>query len=321
MPLTFPSSPSVNQTYTDGARTWQWNGTSWKIVTGALGAGSVGSTELADGSIVNADINAAAAIALSKLATSTAGNIIVYNASGVPTSVTESGDITIDSSGVASISSGVIVDADINSSAAIAVSKLATSTTSTIGVGSIELGHASDTTLARGAAGVVTVEGVNVVTTSSSDTLTNKTLTSPTINGAHTNLTKELIVQGLQERANVVAAAATGTINIDIATSSIWFYTSNATANHTLNFRYNSSTTLSSKLAVGDVITVVWMNQNGATPYYPNVIQIDGSAVTPKVPSAISAGNASSIDVYSFTIVKTAATPTYQVLETQTKFA
>lgn len=321
MPLTFPSSPSVNQTYTDGARTWQWNGTSWKIVTGALGAGSVGSTELADGSIVNADINAAAAIALSKLATSTPGNIIVYNASGVPTSVTESGDITIDSSGVASISSGVIVDADINSSAAIAVSKLATSTTSTIGVGSIELGHASDTTLARGAAGVVTVEGVNVVTTSSSDTLTNKTLTSPTINGAHTNLTKELIVQGLQERANVVAAAATGTINIDIATSSIWFYTSNATANHTLNFRYNSGTTLSSKLAVGDVITVVWMNQNGATPYYPNVIQIDGSAVTPKVPSAISAGNASSIDVYSFTIVKTAATPTYQVLETQTKFA
>jgi len=321
MPLTFPSSPSANQTYTDGARTWQWNGTSWKIVTGALGTGSVGSTELADGSIVNADINAAAAIALSKLATSTAGNIIVYNASGVPTSVAESGDITIDSSGVASISSGVIVNADINASAAIALSKLATSTTQAVGVGSIELGHASDTTLARGAAGVVTVEGVNVVTTSSTDTLTNKTLTSPTINGAHTNLTKELIVQGLQERANVVAAAATGTINIDIATSSIWFYTSNATANHTLNFRYNSSTSLSSKLAVGDVITVVWMNQNGATPYFPNVIQIDGSAVTPKVPSAISAGNASSIDVYSFTIVKTAATPTYQVLETQTKFA
>lgn len=45
----------------------------------------------------------------------------------------------------------------------------------------IELGHASDTTLARGAAGRLTVEGVNVVTISSSDTLTNKTLTSPVI--------------------------------------------------------------------------------------------------------------------------------------------
>jgi len=88
-----------------------------------------------------------------------------------------------------------------------------------------------------------------------------------------------------------------------------------------LNFRYNSSTTLSSKLAVGDAITLVWLNTNGSTAYYPNVIQIDGSTVTPKVPSAISAGNASSVDAYSFTIIKTASAPTYTVLETQTKFA
>lgn len=264
MPLTFPSGPSVNDTYTDGSRTWQWNGTTWKIVTSALGAGLVGSTEIADGSIVNADVNAAAAIALSKLASST---------------------------------------------------------TDALGVGSVELGHASDTTLARGSSGVVTIEGVNVVTTSSTDTLTNKTLTSPSINGAHTNLTKELVVQGLEERVNVVASAATGTINLDVATSSIWYYTGLATANHTINIRYDSSTTLASKLAVGDSITVVWMNTNGASAYYPNTIQIDGSTVTPKSPSTISSGNASAIDVYSFTIVKTAATPTYTVLETQTKFA
>jgi len=201
------------------------------------------------------------------------------------------------------------------------VSGISASTTTALGVGSVELGHASDTTLARVSAGVVSIEGVNVVTTSSSDTLTNKTLTSPTINGAHTNLTKELIVQGLEERVNVVASAATGTINIDIATSSIWYYTTNATANHTLNFRYNSSTSLSSKLAVGDAITVVWMNTNGSTAYYPSTIQIDGSTVTPKVPAAISAGNASAIDAYTFTIIKTAATPTYTVLETQQKFA
>ncbi len=47
--------------------------------------------------------------------------------------------------------------------------------------GTIELGAASDTTIARVGAGQISVEGVNVVTTSSSDTLTNKTLTSPTI--------------------------------------------------------------------------------------------------------------------------------------------
>lgn len=142
--------------------------------------------------------------------------------------------------------------------------------------------------------------------------------TAPTLSGP---LVSDAIIKGFEEDVNVVASAATGTINFDVATASVWYYTSNATANHTLNFRYDSSNTLSSKLAVGDAITLVWLNTNGSTAYYPNVIQIDGSAVTPKVPAAISAGNASAIDAYVFTIIKTAATPTYTVLETQTKFA
>jgi len=155
------------------------------------------------------------------------------------------------------------------------------------------------------------------------DTLTNKTLTSPTINTATIagGTFTDAVVRGLEEDVNVVASAATGTINFDVSTASVWYYTSNASANHTLNFRYSSGTTLNSTLAVGDAITLVWLNTNGATAYYPNVIQIDGTTVTPKVPAAISAGNASAIDAYSFTIIKTAATPTYTVLETQTKFA
>ena len=131
----------------------------------------------------------------------------------------------------------------------------------------------------------------------------------------------DLVIKGFEEDVNVVASAATGTINFDVSTASVWYYTSNASANHTLNFRYSSGATLNSVLAVGDAITLVWLNTNGTTAYYPNVIQIDGSAVTPKVPAAISAGNVSAIDAYSFTIIKTAATPTYTVLETQTKFA
>jgi hypothetical protein len=152
-----------------------------------------------------------------------------------------------------------------------------------------------------------------IVGRATTDTLTNKTMTAPIITDA--------VIRGFEEDVNVVASAATGTINFDVSTASVWFYTSNASANHTLNFRYSSGATLSSVLPVGDAITLVWLNTNGATPYYPNVIQIDGTTVTPKVPAAISAGNASSIDAYSFTIIKTAATPTYTVLETQTKFA
>jgi hypothetical protein len=147
---------------------------------------------------------------------------------------------------------------------------------------------------------------------------TSPTIGTPAITGG---TLVESIVRGLEEDVNVVASAATGTINFDVSTASVWYYTTNATANHTLNFRYSSGATLSSVLAVGDAITLVWLNTNGSTAYYPNVIQIDGSAVTPKVPAAISAGNASSIDAYVFTIIKTAATPTYTVLETQTKFA
>jgi hypothetical protein len=145
--------------------------------------------------------------------------------------------------------------------------------------------------------------------------------TSGTVTLSIATSQSDLIVKGFEEDVNVVASAATGTINFDVSTASVWYYTTNATANHTLNFRYSSGATLSSVLAVGDAITLVWLNTNGATAYYPNVIQIDGSAVTPKVPAAISSGNATAIDAYVFTIIKTAATPTYTVLETQTKFA
>lgn len=167
-----------------------------------------------------------------------------------------------------------------------------------------------------------TAGGIPLVHATTTDTLTNKTLTSPTVNTATIagGTLADVVIKGLEEDVNVVASAATGTINFDISTASIWYYTSNATANHTLNFRYSSGTSLNTALAVGDAITVVWLNTNGSTAYYPNTIQIDGSSVTPKVPAAISAGNASAIDAYSFTIIKTASA-TFTVLETQTKFA
>ena len=194
---------------------------------------------------------------------------------------------------------------------------LVTPTLGTANATAIELGHATDTTLARVSAGVVSIEGVNVVTTTSTDTLTNKTLTSPALTGG---TLKDAVIRGLEEDVNVVAAAATGTINFEVDTASIWYYTTNATANHTLNFRYSSSVSLNTAMAVGDAITLVWLNTNGVTAYYPNAFQIDGNSVTPKVPSTISSGNASAIDAYAFTIIKTASA-TFTVLETQTKFA
>lgn len=124
------------------------------------------------------------------------------------------------------------------------------------------------------------------------------------------------------ESVNIVASASTGTINVNLETSAVWFYTSNASANWTLNFRYNGNETLNNKLAAGEAVTFVFLAQQGSTAYYPSTIQIDGSSVTPKWQggTAPSSGNASSIDIYSFIIIKTAVS-TYTVLAAQTKFA
>lgn len=142
------------------------------------------------------------------------------------------------------------------------------------------------------------------------DTLTNKSLTAP-------------ILTSPIELLTVTATAATGTINYDVATQGDLYYTTAATANFTLNFRGNSTTTLNAWLANNNnEVTVAFRNTNGATPFYPTVFQIDGSAVTPKWMggTAPTAGNASAVDVYEFNIVKT-ATSTYTVFASVVKFA
>ena len=149
-------------------------------------------------------------------------------------------------------------------------------------------------------------------TLTGSETLTNKTLTSPTINNP-TTLGSILIAP--EERTTVSATAATGTVHFDASTQGVLYYTTNASGNWTLNVRGTSGTTLSSVLAVGDAITVSFLVTNGSTAYYQTAFNIDGSSVTPKYSggTAPASGNASAIDVYTYTIIKTAATPTYTV--------
>lgn len=98
-----------------------YNGSSWEEVGAQIEAGEVTNTEVA----------ADAAIALSKLAEGTAGNVVLANSSGVATYTSITGDISVTDAGVTAISTGVIVDADINASAEIALSKLANATIST----------------------------------------------------------------------------------------------------------------------------------------------------------------------------------------------
>jgi hypothetical protein len=298
--------------------------------------------------------------------------------------ITTNGKVSITNLQVGSSADLAGIISDESGTGVLAFTNTPTFTTPVLGTASataIELGHASDTTLTRASAGVVAIEGVNVVTETATQTLSNKTLTTPIISSITNTgtltlptatgtvaLTSDItitgsskldafaattsaelagvisdetgsgalvfgtspaitggtlantVLKGIEEDINVVASAATGTIDFDVDTASIWYYTSDATGDFTLNFRFSSGVSLDTALATGDSITLVFLNTNGATPYYPDVIEIDGNAVTPKVPAAIAAGNASAIDAYSFTIIKTASA-TFTVLETQTKFA
>jgi hypothetical protein len=128
-------------------------------------------------------------------------------------------------------------------------------------------------------------------------------------------------VQALMEKITVSATAATGTINLDAVTQGVLYYTSNATANWTLNVRGNSTTTLNSIMQTGQSITVVFMATNGSTPYYQSAMTIDGASVTPKWLNNLNptVGNASSVDVYSYVIVKT-GNAAFTVFATQSQF-
>ena len=72
----------------------------------------------------------------------------------------------------------------------------------------------------------------------------------------------------------------------------------------------------------GESITVAFIVAQGGTPYYNNVVQVDGSGVTPEWQggSAPSAGNANSLDVYTYTAIKT-GDAAFTVLAAQTQFA
>lgn len=130
------------------------------------------------------------------------------------------------------------------------------------------------------------------------------------------------LVTGIRETTTISATAATGTINYNTLTQAVLYYTSNASANWTVNFRGNGTTTLNSLMSTGQSFTATFLVTQGATAYYNNAVQVDGASVTPKWQGGIapSFGNAASVDIYTYSIIKTAAA-TFTVLGSQTRFA
>ena len=180
--------------------------------------------------------------------------------------------------------------------------------------------EAGDVSAVTAGTGITVTNGTGPIPTIAIDTSVTADLTTAQTLALKT-LSSPVLVSG-EERMVFTGTAATGTINIDLLTANTHFFNSNATGNTTINLRGSSSTSLNTIVATNDTITAVVLIQNGSTAYYPTVFQIDGNAVTPKWQggTAPSAGNASSIGAYVFTIMKSASA-TYTVLASQTKFA
>jgi hypothetical protein len=138
--------------------------------------------------------------------------------------------------------------------------------------------------------------------------------------GTNTDITSLQPLAYAIETATVVGSGLSGTLTIDAITQSVLYYTSNASANWTVNVRGNSGTTINSLLSTGQAITIAVFAAIGTTGYYNNNFQVDGVTVTPKWQNnAPTVGNTSSTDAYTYTIVKTGSA-TYTVFASLTKF-
>ena len=178
-----------------------------------------------------------------------------------------------------------------------------------------------------------TGSAVNEVTLANAATTNNPTLSAT---GGDSNIGIDLTPKGLgaikltslgsiealQERATVAATGTTGTVNYDVLTQAVLYHTTNAAGNFTVNLRGDGSNTLNNVMNTNDSMTVAFLVTNGGTPYYNNAVTIDGSSVTPEWQggSAPTGGNASSVDVYTYTIIKTGSAA-FTVFAAQTQFA
>jgi hypothetical protein len=246
----------------------------------------------------------------------------LFNAAGTGTSV----GINVGAGKTAVIAGTLTLNGTVNGSAAVGVANGGTGAT-TLTANNVLLGNGTSAPLfvAPGSNGnVLTSNGTTWTSTtpaSGFSAAADNTFTGiQTFTGSTSKIA--VIPTNIVEPATVSATAATGTIAYDVTTQSVLYYTSNASANWTVNFRGSSGTSLNTLMTTGQMITVAFLVTQGATAYYNSAVQVDGSSVTPKWQggTAPAAGNASSIDVYTYTIVKTGSAA-FTVFASQTKFA
>jgi hypothetical protein len=216
---------------------------------------------------------------------------------------------------ITAAANSVLARADATSGA---VTDVALAASRLLGRGSTGNVAAIDVTSDLSISGTTLGVGSNVATLTGSQTFTG----TKTFSGSSSEVAA--ILTDVAEVVTISATAATGTIAYDVTTQSVLYYTSNASANWTVNFRGSTGTALNALLSTGQSITVAFLVTQGSPAFFNNVVQVDGTTtnVTTRYQggTAWTAGNASGIDAYVYTIIKT-ANATYTILASQTRFA
>lgn len=299
-----------------------WNGSNIPLTYGGTNASL---TAVAGGAVYSTGT----ALAITSVGTS--GQILTSNGASAPTWANNAAivSITDDTSTnatryplFASATSGTITTEYTSSTKFQFNPSTGTLTSTNVSTGALTA--TGTTTLATSLTGIAKLtSGVVSTATAGTDYVAPGTATTftatQTFNGSSSVIAA--VFANAAETTTISATAATGTIQYDVTTQSVIYYTSNASANWTVNFRASSGTSLNTAMATGQAVTVVFLVTQGATAYYNNAITIDGTSVTPKYQggTAWSSGNASGIDAYSYTIVKTGSAA-FTVFAAQTQF-
>lgn len=169
---------------------------------------------------------------------------------------------------------------------------------SIVSAGAVSISHANAVKLATTATGATITGGLSVGAVTATGVVTGAGLTC-TGYADFTGL--------LSEACTVTAGKLSDNTNLDAANGNVFLFTTQETTTCTPNIRWNGSTTLNSKVNVGDMIAITVITTAAAGGYSAQ-LTIDGAAVTENWVggSAPSAGGSSGKDIYSYTIVKTA---------------
>lgn len=334
MALNFPPLPlTVGQQYTYNTITWFWNGSAWELLT---------ATDAAFGTLTADSFNK---VAITEPATSATLTVIDGTTITLPATT---GTVPLDNQGFYLGTTSLTIN---RTSAA----------QSLTGITSIDgyaagLAGGNNTTLLGS---LPYQSDTNITSLLSPNTTTTRKFVRMTGDGTNgtapawdtvtqtdvglSNVTNESkatmftdpaftgtvsLAPATFESVNTSATAATGTVNVDVDTNTVFYYTASALANWTFNFRGDGATSLNTFLPTGKSITVAFLVTQGTSAFFASGFTVDSNAsgtagytyiIKWLGGSAPTGGNASSIDSYSFTIIKT-ADKTFTILASAARF-